>query len=264
MSFLRWFDGFLFFGLQLASSLSFLGGKCVIEFPRMELNRTEFELEHFLKKYSWFPVNSGIVPAAEYCGNQSVCFRSMESTQPKYIATPPASAYQHSINESSALLVPEVNASSYQFDDTACGGREIDDITFGDDAVFVSRRSVSCCSSSVENSVVKTKEIISADITTRSSYNTIFKAWILFGCLGHHRFCHGRRISGIAMFLCFAIGIAFTVPGYLLHGINCIVEDNALRCSSNYWQPVGIAASVLLAVTVLWWFYDLFLIRQWT
>lgn len=183
-------------------------------------------------------------------------------TSPKYATIP-----RQKPHEATPLFIPEVGSydTKYQFDASVCGCIETDDTIIRDDVVYVSRSSSTCCGSSLENSLVKSREVLSADITTGNPCNSIFVAWILLGCLGHHRFCAGRRTSGIIMFLCFLISIVFTTVGFLLSpGYDCDSSVPNTFCNLNVWQAVGIVASVLLAVTVLWWFYDLFLIRHWS
>ncbi len=141
------------------------------------------------------------------------------TSHPGYLAISPVPVYQqhtHTI-ETTALLNSDVPgpAQKYLFDGSVCGGAETDETVFRDDTVFVARRFGCCCCSTSESSVVKSREILSADITTMNSCGSIFLGWILFGCLGTHRFCAGRRISGIIMFICFTLGIAFTDAGFI-------------------------------------------------
>lgn len=191
-------------------------------------------------------------------------------THQGYMAISPP-LYQHiQTVETTPMIITEASGQSnkYLFDGSVCGSSETDETVFHDNAVFVARKFGCCCCSTSESSVVKRKDISSADITTKNPFGSVFLAWILLGCFGHHRLCAGRPISAIIMFLGFTLGIAFTAAGFAQAETSapCGVLHSTGYCTTTNdgWLAVGIVASVVLALSILWWISDVFLLRRWT
>lgn len=201
---------------------------------------------------------------------ESFCSNLAIMTHQGYMAISPP-LYQHiQTVETTPMIITEASGQSnkYLFDGSVCGSSETDETVFHDNAVFVARKFGCCCCSTSESSVVKRKDISSADITTKNPFGSVFLAWILLGCFGHHRLCAGRPISAIIMFLGFTLGIAFTAAGFAQAETSapCGVLHSTGYCTTTNdgWLAVGIVASVVLALSILWWISDVFLLRRWT
>ena len=171
---------------------------------------------------------------------------------------PVATDYLH-IQANPVVATIQETSSVYNFDGSCCCYKNDEETVVSPTAFSIARRFGCCCCIHSDHTVIRANKVAVTKINVPVGACVGFFAWLSFGCLGWHRLCFGRTMSGWIMGAIFAASIVFCTFG-LIFGIEYSGRDS----NATPFLIVGILGTFFLSFTVITWFVDLFFLRKWS